>query len=239
MILMKKFVVLFAAMLFAASGFAQTKVAYLDLYMRGGGKHLKATLLRDREAIELGRRNLGEVLNELAQEGWEIDHTLIGANRNVLFPTRHKFHIILKKVYEEAETASVSNPKAVTSEESVFAWAKEKKSLLQRMEMEIDEDDLSAVIPEGMTVIDGSELADHSNVVRMTLPESTIRIRTRAFWDCDRLKLVCCMAQKPPKLGSGVFPDNIDIQVPKASEELYKAAPGWSKYANRIVGRDF
>lgn len=231
MILMKKFVVLFAAMLFAASGFAQTKVAYLDLYMRGGGKHLKATLLRDREAIELGRRNLGEVLNELAQEGWVVNHTLVGANRNVLFPTRHKFHIILKKVYEVSEMASSPNPNAETSTES----AEEKKISLQRSQPEINE----VFIPEGETVIDGSELVEHFNLVKITLPESTVRIRSWAFWDCDRLRTVSCLAQEPPKLGLKSFPENIDIYVPISCVERYKTAPGWSKYANRIVGRDF
>ena len=235
MILMKKFVVLFAATLFAASGFAQTKVAYLDLYMRGGGKHLKATLLRDRKAIELGRRNLGEVLNELAQEGWEVDHTLVGANRNVLFPTRHKFHIILKRVYEESEAVSTSIPRAVTSEESVFVWAEEKKTALQRTQPEINE----VFIPEGETLIDGSELVEHFNLVKITLPESTVRIRSWSFWDCDRLKAVSCLAQEPPKMGLKAFPENIDIYVPISCVDRYRTAPGWSKYANRIIGRDF
>lgn len=231
MILMKKFVVLFAAMLFAASGFAQTKVAYLDLYMRGGGQHLRTTALMGRETVYLGRKNLGEVLNQLAQEGWEIDHTLVGANRNVLFPTRHKFHIILKKVYEVSEMASSPNPNAETSTES----AEEKKISLQRSQPEINE----VFIPEGETVIDGSELVEHFNLVKITLPESTVRIRSWAFWDCDRLRTVSCLAQEPPKLGLKSFPENIDIYVPISCVERYKTAPGWSKYANRIVGRDF
>lgn len=61
------------------------------------------TLLFDDRPVELGRRNLGEVLNRLARQGWEVDHTFAGANRVLLFPTRHKFHIILRKSYETGE----------------------------------------------------------------------------------------------------------------------------------------
>lgn len=83
---------------------AQTKVAYLDLYQRGGGKNLITTIMYNQNPITYGRMNLGEALNFLADKGWVIDQTLVGARRiPLLFVTRHKFHIILKKEYQYGE----------------------------------------------------------------------------------------------------------------------------------------
>lgn len=100
---MKRLLTLTAAALFACAATAQTQTAYLDLYQRGGGQHLKTTLIFDSYPVDLGRRNLGETLNMLAGLGWEVDKTLAGANRVLFFPTRHKFHIILKKEFRTGE----------------------------------------------------------------------------------------------------------------------------------------
>lgn len=101
---MKKLLCLCFLSLLSEAGQAQkTKAAYQDMYQRGGGQHLRTTLIMDHSSIYLGRKNLGEVLNLLSGFGWQVDQTLIGAKRG--FPntwiTRHKFHIILKKDYLE------------------------------------------------------------------------------------------------------------------------------------------
>ncbi|MDE6777886.1 MAG: leucine-rich repeat domain-containing protein [Alistipes sp.] len=100
---MKKLTTMLAAALLACTATAQTQTAYLDLYQRGGGQHLKTTLTFDGSPVDLGRRSLGETLNLLAGLGWEVDQTLVGANRVMFFPTRHKFHIILRKVFRAGE----------------------------------------------------------------------------------------------------------------------------------------
>lgn len=101
---MKKFFILMVFILCGLCISAQTKVAYLDLYQRGGGKNLITTIMYNQNPITYGRMNLGEALNFLADKGWVIDQTLVGARRiPLLFVTRHKFHIILKKEYQYGE----------------------------------------------------------------------------------------------------------------------------------------
>lgn len=100
---MKRILTLTAAALLACTATAQTQTAYLDLYQRGGGQHLRTSLTFDGNPVDLGRHSLGETLNLLAGLGWEVDKTLVGANRVLFFPTRHKFHIILKKKFLPGE----------------------------------------------------------------------------------------------------------------------------------------
>jgi len=102
---MKKFFIVVAlATCSALCASAQTKVAYVDLYQRGGAKHLRTTLMFNGKPVDCGKMNLGQALNMLAKDGWVVDQTLIGAKRVNLVPvTRHKFHIILKKEYQQGE----------------------------------------------------------------------------------------------------------------------------------------
>lgn len=102
---MKKIIILVACTVYAACATAQTKVAYLDLYQRGGARHLRTTLMFNDTKMWCGKMTLGKALNILAEDGWVVDQTLIGANRvgAAFFVTRHKFHIILKKEYQQGE----------------------------------------------------------------------------------------------------------------------------------------
>ena len=101
---MKKLITLLAAMAIFGSISAQSKTAYLDLYQRGGAQHLRTTLIFNKKPIYLGKKNLGEVLNMLAESGWEIDKTLNVRRVCWFWPfTRHKFHFVLKKEYQAGE----------------------------------------------------------------------------------------------------------------------------------------
>ena len=64
--------------------------------------HLKTTLIFNNRPVYLGKKNLGEVLNMLAESGWEIE---LNVRRVCWFwPfTRHKFHFVLKKEYQAGE----------------------------------------------------------------------------------------------------------------------------------------
>ncbi len=42
--------------------------------------HLKTTLIFNNRPVYLGKKNLGEVLNMLAESGWEIDKNQAGEN---------------------------------------------------------------------------------------------------------------------------------------------------------------
>ena len=103
---MKKLITLLAAMAIALCASAQTKTAYLDLYQRGGARHLRTTLMFDGKPVYIGVKNLGEVLNELSGLGWEVDKTFnVKRSPDYNIFTRHKirsrdyrllFHLLWK-----------------------------------------------------------------------------------------------------------------------------------------------
>ncbi len=66
---------------------------------------MRTTLMFNNTQRWCGKMTLGQALNMLAEDGWVVDKTLIGANRvgAAFFVTRHKFHIILKKEYQQGE----------------------------------------------------------------------------------------------------------------------------------------
>ena len=106
------------------------------------------------------------------------------------------------------------------------------------------------VVPEGVTMVreytfrsmSSSSDAASTQLTKIILPSTLKTIKYRAFAACRLLKEVYCKAITPPTLGSDVF-DEINeiptIYVPTASVDAYKAADGWSDYADSIVGYDF
>lgn len=105
---MKKIILLFVALVSISTiSSAQTKTAYCDLYVRGGGQHLRTTVMYNQKPIYVGRANTAEMLNKLSELGWEIQNDISGSIINVkrapALCTRHKFHLILKKTYSENE----------------------------------------------------------------------------------------------------------------------------------------
>lgn len=80
----------------------------------------------------------------------------------------------------------------------------------------------------------------------LILPASITLIGEDAFYACSNLKSIMIKSITPPELrfntpfNTGAF-DGSDcpIYVPCDSVDAYKAAPNWSKYADRIQGWDF
>lgn len=71
----------------------------------------------------------------------------------------------------------------------------------------------------------------------ITIPASIESINGYAFSGCKSLSTVTVLAATPPTLGSGVFDGCAalaHIDVPAESVAAYKAAPGWSAYADII-----
>jgi hypothetical protein len=104
--IMKKIVLtLFSIFAVVAFASAETKTAYCDIYARGGGRNLKVTAMFGGKPYSLGTHtDLGSVLNTLSKDGWEIDQSLvIPRNGFLVFCTRHKLHLIMKKEYNEGE----------------------------------------------------------------------------------------------------------------------------------------
>lgn len=87
--------------------------------------------------------------------------------------------------------------------------------------------------------------ADCEALTNIELPASLTTINSVAFSNCRKLIDVYCTALTPPTIktgSSGTF-TNISsaarFYVPLESVDAYKAATGWEKYANQIVGYNF
>lgn len=99
-------------------------------------------------------------------------------------------------------------------------------------------------IPEGVTAImPNSAFYMCTSLVSVTLPSTLTRLGGSDFESCESLKTVYCKAINPPTgVDSCSFApcsDELKIYVPTDSVDEYKAASGWSNYADRIVGYDF
>lgn len=102
-------------------------------------------------------------------------------------------------------------------------------------------------IPDGVTII-GSHAFQLTNIENITIPETIEYIDPWAF-DIYALQTVNCLSAVPPIVGDYIFgnADVLDqtayslsaIYVPTEAVDAYKAADGWEKYANMIVGSDF
>lgn len=88
-------------------------------------------------------------------------------------------------------------------------------------------------IGNGCTTLNDSCFLGDKNLEYVSLGESVSFIHSKAFQSCNALKTFICRAATPPTLTS--LPANIiAIYVPDTSVEAYKAASGWSTYANKI-----
>ena len=287
-ITMKKLIALLAAMAIVGSISAQSKTAYLDLYQRGGAMHLKTTLIFNNSPIYLGKKNLGEVLNMLAESGWEIDKTLNVRRVCWFWPfTRHKFHFVLKKEYQAGENPFDNKINATTQQSFVQTEIEEviptpndiiyftndnacivlnnpltesnhvrnvyknnqglislgeKITAIPNRTFYSCQNLIQINLPEGISSIGSSAFYNCSNLETIFIPKTITLIGKFAFSDCFNLRSIYCQAINPPELGSWAFlhiPKNSKIYVPAGSEETYKKANVWKKYADQIFGYDF
>lgn len=92
-------------------------------------------------------------------------------------------------------------------------------------------------IGSSVTSISSYSFQSCTSLTSITIPSGVTSIGDRAFEDCYRLRSVTVNASTPPTLGSYVF-NGVDyymkIYVPETSVDAYKAASGWSDYADRI-----
>ena len=118
----------------------------------------------------------------------------------------------------------------------------------------------SITIPAGVTSISEWVFAECSSLTSVTIPTGVTSIGTRAFVECSSLTsitipasvtsisewvftgyytsnlIVTCLAVTPPSFGQKVFGDwgISQIKVPAARVTAYKAASGWSDFADKI-----
>ena len=130
--------------------------------------------------------------------------------------------------YNQTHLTSISLPKYTTTiGNSVFQGCSNLASI---------------TIPDSVTTIGASAFYDCTSLTSITIPHKASSIGTAAFNRCNNLISVYCKATTPPEGANQMFYINASgrkIYVPRNSVEAYKAASGWSDYADHIVAGDF
>ena len=96
----------------------------------------------------------------------------------------------------------------------------------------------SMQIPANITQIPSTTFYYLPMIKEITIPENVDSIGNSAFSYCISLNEIHIQATVPPTLGTNVFaglPSNYIIYVPVGYGETYKAAAGWSAYADHIL----
>lgn len=122
-----------------------------------------------------------------------------------------------------ADIASVEIPNSVTSiGQNVFGGCSSLTSI---------------TIPNSLTSIGDGAFAECSGLTSIDIPSGVTSIGDSAFFSCTSLSSVIVKATTPPAMNISAFYNNAigrKIYVPAESVAAYKAASGWSDYANYI-----
>lgn len=97
--------------------------------------------------------------------------------------------------------------------------------------------EVTADMLDGATSIGRNAFYYCSSLASVEIPNSVTKVEVNAFYDCSNLTSVTVKATTPPTLGSDVFSgthSSLVIYVPAESVDAYKAASGWSTYADKI-----
>ena len=97
----------------------------------------------------------------------------------------------------------------------------------------------SIIIPSNIKEIKYGMFMNCKDLKTVTISENITNIDPRAFMNCSSLETVTIKAVTPPTLGYGIFDECtnlVNIYVPSASVDAYKAADGWKDLADKIVG---
>lgn len=97
---------------------------------------------------------------------------------------------------------------------------------------------VSVSLGNSVTTIGARSFRDCRKLTEIVLPSSIRNINDNAFDECYEASNITCFAVNPPVLGEEVFGRRFiqAIRVPMTSVEAYKAADGWNRYADVIVG---
>lgn len=90
-------------------------------------------------------------------------------------------------------------------------------------------------LPNSLTSIGSRAFANCTSLSSITIPAGVTDMGGVAFMGCTSLTSIFVLPMTPPD-GDGMFDDtnNGPIYVPAESVDTYKAAEGWSEYADRI-----
>lgn len=90
----------------------------------------------------------------------------------------------------------------------------------------------------GLKTIGSMTFTSCSALTTLELPATVDSINPSAFMSANNLTSLSCKAVTPPSTRAGAFSDfaaTCTLAVPEASIPAYKAAPGWSEFANVII----
>lgn len=93
-------------------------------------------------------------------------------------------------------------------------------------------------IPNSVTNIKYVAFGNCSSLTEITIPKSVTSIEDLVFYQCSGLQNIICESATPPTAGLDMFYNihsSAKIYVPAGSGATYKAASGWSDYADLIV----
>ena len=76
--------------------FAQSEYEYCDVYARGSWYNMKITVMPKNKSTNY-QGNIGNILNKMAEQGWELNESIIIPRHGIPF-TRHKLHFIMRRV---------------------------------------------------------------------------------------------------------------------------------------------
>jgi hypothetical protein len=96
----------------------------------------------------------------------------------------------------------------------------------------------SMTIPNTVTEIANNAFTQCMAIREITIPTNVVSIGNSVFQYCGALAEIHVEATTPPTLGTNVFggiASNYIIYVPVGYAETYKAASGWSTYADHIL----
>ena len=90
------------------------------------------------------------------------------------------------------------------------------------------------LLPESLKGIGNFALAEWTTIEEFLIPSTVTHIGDGAFRNWESLIVLTSDALTPPELGKavweGVFQENVTLNVPAASESLYKAAEQWKEF---------
>lgn len=97
------------------------------------------------------------------------------------------------------------------------------------------------VLNNGLTTIEHTAFINNYNLSAITIPSTVTSIGSQAFFNCTALTTVTINATTPPAVSSSSIDEIFNncsslttIYVPASSVDTYKAADGWSLYADLI-----
>lgn len=97
----------------------------------------------------------------------------------------------------------------------------------------------TVLLPSGLKRLENGVFDQCTALTSITIPESVVYMNPSTFLDCSNLASVIMLPTTPPTVEwEGLFDScsaDLQITVPAGCGDIYKAATGWSNYADKIV----